>query len=294
MRKRIPDKIKRILIVYKKSAYEKHALDLKDVNYLRLLRERNPAIRRSKISHDSHVDALERIRRQLAGHKIRFDVTPRGRLRTISGYDLVLTIGGDGTFLDASHYLRDGLILGINSAPEDSVGFFCHATADTFLEKIDQILHGTGRIRTLHRLAMTINKKPVWPLALNDILFTNTNPAGTTRYILTIGRKREEHKSSGLWVSPAPGSTAATRSAGGKRLPLEAQEIQYVVRELYAPSGKSYRLTRGILRAQASLEILSLIEQGGIYIDGPHTVHKVRRGSKIVIRNAHRPIYAVW
>ena len=39
--------------------------------------------------------------------------------------DLVVTIGGDGTLLAASHAIGDTPILGINSAPDFSVGFFC-------------------------------------------------------------------------------------------------------------------------------------------------------------------------
>ncbi len=38
--------------------------------------------------------------------------------------DLVVTVGGDGTMLDASHRVRETPILGFNSDPDRSVGYF--------------------------------------------------------------------------------------------------------------------------------------------------------------------------
>lgn len=287
-------KIRKVLIVYKKSSYEAHAIDAKDENYLRLLRERNVVIRKSKTSHDVHIDTFQTVKNKLRQLKIPYDVRLRYNLRPIRGYNLVLTIGGDGTFLETTHYLGEGLILGINSVPDESIGFYCKATAENFLEKIYQYIRGTGQVQTLHRLEMRIDRKKIWPLALNDILFANKSPAGTTRYVLKIRREREEQKSSGVWVSPAPGSTAATKSAGGKRLPLTSKQIQYVVREPYAPPGRSYRKLQGILGPRESVEILCMMDDAALYVDGPHLVYTVKRGSRITIRNAHRPIRAIW
>jgi NAD+ kinase len=289
-------KLHRVLIVYKKSSYEEHALDQKDANYLRLLKEQHPAIRRSKRTHDVHIDAFETVKKRLAALRISYDVRLRTKLKPIRGYDLVLTIGGDGTFLETSHYLKDGVLLGINSVPEESIGYYCKSTADTFLEKIYGYLQGSCRIQTLHRLTIAVDGKPVWPLALNDVLFANTNPAGTTRYVLKVRSRHyeEEQKSSGLWVSPAPGSTAATRSAGGRALPLSSSKIQYVVREPYAPPGRHYRLLKGVLTAREGVEIQSMMDDAALFVDGPHITQVIRRGARVVIRNAMEPIRAIW
>jgi NAD+ kinase len=284
----------RILIVYKKSSYEEHALDQKDANYLRLLKEKHPAIRRSKRTHDTHVDTLATVRNRLAGLRIPIDVRLRTELKTIRGYDLVLTIGGDGTFLETSHFLTNGVLLGINSVPEESVGYYCKATAENFLERILEYLGGSCRLQTLHRLEVSIDGKVLWPLALNDVLFANTNPAGTTRYVLRVGRREEEQKSSGLWISPAAGSTAGTKSAGGRALPLSSSQIQYVVREPYAPPGRRYRLLKGVLGERSRVEIYSMMDEAALFVDGPHIVRVIRRGARIVARNAGRPIKVIW
>ena len=234
------------------------------------------------------------VTRRLQQLKAVFHVLSRDRLRPITGYDIVLTIGGDGTFLDTAHYLKAGLMLGINSMPKQSVGFFCRATTETFSEKIDDFLSGRYRVRILHRLSVEVDGRLTAPLSLNDVLFANINPAGTTRYALEVGRISEEHKSSGLWIAPAPGSTAAIRSAGGRVLPLGSKKIQYVVREPYTPPGRAYRLTRGVLNDPATIRITPLMDDAALFMDGPHAVYRVRRSSRIAIRNAHRPIRAVW
>ncbi len=294
MQKKIPNKIDRVLIVYKKSSYEAHAIDQKDRNYLRLLQEGNVAIRKSKTTHDRHVDSLETVKTHLRRLKIPFDVRLRYDLDAIRGHDLVVTIGGDGTFLEASHYLERGVLLGINSVPQESVGFFCRATAENFLEKIYQYLQGSGSLQTLHRLAIQIDGRRLGPLVLNDLLFSNQNPAGTTRYVLKTQKKSEEQKSSGVWVSPAPGSTAATKSAGGRVLPLDSERFQYVVREPYTPAGKKYRLIRGVLNPRERVEILSMMDEASLFIDGPHVCTPIHRGSRIVVTHADKPIRAIW
>lgn len=286
--------LNRVLIVYKKSSYQEHVLEEQDANYLRLLREKSIVTSKSKSTHDTHVDTLETVKGHLRNLRIKYDVCLRTQLKTIRGYDLVLTIGGDGTFLETSHFLKEGLMLGINSVPKESVGYYCKSTSETFLDKLYEFIHGMCRVQTLHRLCLTVDGKPFWPLAMNDVLFANTNPAGTTRYVLKVGTKQEEQKSSGLWISPAPGSTAATKSAGGRALPIGSTDIQYVVREPYAPPGKHYRLLKGVLDKKKCVEILSMMDEAALFVDGPHIVYLLRRASKIVIKNAMEPIQAIW
>ena len=286
--------LRKILIVYKKSSYETHVIDEKDKNYLRLLQEKNVAIRRSKSTHDVHQDTFETVKYHLRSLKIKYDVRLRYNLKPIRGYDLVITIGGDGTFLETSHYLEEGVLMGINSVPTESVGYYCRADTENFLEKIYAFVSGKATLQVLHRLSLSRDGENLWPLALNDVLFANQNPAGTTRYVLKVDGRSEEQKSSGLWVSPAPGSTAATKSAGGKPLPLASKKIQYVIREPYAPPGKKYHLLKGILSPQSQVEIISMMDDAVLFIDGPHQNYSVKRGSRILIGNANQPLRAIW
>src|SRR3989338_2197196 len=102
----------------------------------RIYRPLHVLVVHKKSSSRAHHRALMDVTRRLQQLKAVFHVLSRDRLRPITGYDIVLTIGGDGTFLDTAHYLKAGLMLGINSMPKQSVGFFCRATTETFSEKI--------------------------------------------------------------------------------------------------------------------------------------------------------------
>ena len=287
-------RIKKVLIVYKKSSYETHALGRKDPNYLRLLREGNIATRKSKAVHREHRASFEKVKAELRALSLRFDVRLRYYLRKIRGYDLVVTIGGDGTFLETSHFLEEGLLMGINSAPSESVGFYCRANRWNFRRKLVALLRGRGRLQKLPRLRVDLSDGRRSPFILNDVLFTSRNPAGTTRYLLTVGKVREEQKSSGLWIAPAPGSTAAIRSAGGRILPLGSEKFQYVVREPYQPPRYRYRLAKGMLDPGERLKILSMMDEAVVYVDGPHLAYPVKRGVVVTIRQARKPVHAVW
>jgi NAD+ kinase len=130
------------------------------------------------------------------------------------------------------------------------------------------------------------NGTPVSARVLNDALFCHRSPAATTRYILTLGRKVEEQKSSGFWIGPAAGSTAAQRSAGGKILPLASPDLQFVVREPYTPEGEKLKLVRGLVSRGAELFVRSKMRDGRLFIDGPHEVVEIEMGDRLVFRRS--------
>lgn len=287
-------RIRKVLIVYKKSSYETHVLDEKDPNYLRLLREGNVATRKSKFIHREHRRSFETVRQAFRELKISCRVRLRYNLQPLKAYDLVVTIGGDGTFLETAHFLGEGILMGVNSAPTESVGFFCRTNRWNFREKVLALLSGKGRLQRLTRLKVELPDRQGVAYVLNDLLFASRNPAGTTRYLLAVGKRREEQKSSGVWVAPGPGSTAAIHSAGGRVLPLDSGRFQYVVREPYLSRGRRCRLPRGILGPHDALRFTSIMDDISVYIDGPHRRFPIRRGAVVTIRQANRPIFAVW
>ena len=285
--------LRKVLLVYKKSSYETHVLDEQDKNYIRLLAEKSAVLLRSKLSHEEHVGTLETIQQELTRRKIPFDVRHRKELEPVRGYDLVLTIGGDGTFLEASHFMEKGLLMGVNSSPDHSVGHFCRATADNFSRRLNDLLHDRLHIRSLSRLQVRINDDPPLPPVLNDVLFTNLNPAGTTRYVLKLRNREEEQKSSGLWIATAAGSTAAIHSAGGRLLPIGSRQFQYVVREPYLARGQRCRLRRGLLQPRQKLQIITVMDDSALYLDGPHATYPIRRGDEVTVTLSRHPLKVI-
>ena len=100
----------------------------------------------------------------------------------------------------------------------------------------------------------------------------------------------EEQKSSGIWVGPAAGSTAAQRSAGGRILPLASGKLQYVVREPYRPHGEMLSLTLGVVDEEQALMIKSKMRKACLFLDGDPIAHEVTIGDTVTLRRSNEPL----
>jgi len=199
-------------------------------------------------------------------------------------------LGGDGTLLAAARHVHAGLVLGVNSAPGDSVGHFCAIDREGFPRLLARVLEGRAREARLSRLEVRLDGRLAFPRVLNDVLVTHLVPAATTRYELVIGGRRETQRSSGLWLATPAGSTAAIRSAGGRVLPVEARTLQYRVRELYREPGRRYRLVGDVLAEGRSIEVVSRMPEGRLYADGARRVRRFPLGARAVFRLGPEPL----
>jgi len=240
-----------------------------------------------------HLETLDIIYPLLRQFGISFNTCSLNQLKTIRNSDLVITIGGDGTVLSTSHFVDKTPILGIKSYGRESIGYFCAATTDTLKLYLISLLQGHIKPTKLNRLELKIGRHKVRELALNDILFAHGSPASTTRYVLSIGKKKEQQRSSGIWISSAAGSTAAVSAAGGHPLPLGSKKMQYIVREPYAPS-KHYSMLQGVMKDSNPIKILSLTKNGTVYIDGPHIQYPAPAGTNISIKGSSKPLNIFW
>jgi NAD+ kinase len=246
-------------------------------------------------SDREHKRAVGVVRRALKSRKIAFAESSIVQFnaalkRQLAGADFVVSVGGDGTLLRASHFVRDGMMIGVNSAPGDSVGHFCTANRENFAERLDAILSLKWRPVELARLRVTLGGKPLAELALNDALIAHYCPAATARYLIEIGDHIEEHRSSGVWISTAAGSTAGIGSAGGRRMPLRSRHIQFLARELYREPDREYRLTRGLAPPGSGLTIASKMPDGRLYIDGARAQYPFPFGTRARIEIAEESL----
>jgi NAD+ kinase len=223
-------------------------------------------------------------------------VVDGARSKVEGNFDLVVTVGGDGTLLAASHRVGpDVPVLGVNSAPDHSVGFFCTARKGSVRPMLVRALAGHLRGTVLSRMRVELNDKCVHNRVLNDMLFCHSIPAATSRYILEVKERGahthvEEQRSSGLWVGPAAGSTAAQRSAGGNVLPLTSKRIQFVVREPYTPGGVALRLPLGTVAHGGEIRVRNKMREAKVFLDGHHIVHDVKMGDVVVLRRSEETL----
>lgn len=278
--------MKKIIIVNKKTFYEFCFLDKAGAARRTSMRLSREDIARFTRMHRAHHATLAEVQRVLDENGLFYRVSHRKAHIDYSKYDFVITVGGDGTFLQAARHVRHQPILGVNSDPERSVGKFCAAHKDNFREIFERILACKKKPVELTRLSLSLKgTSKVW-LALNDILICDVNPAAMSRYVVTIEGYSEEQRSSGLWVATASGSTGAIHSSGAKVLPKTSPQVLYRPRELYCRYPREYRLTGQALRLLKAIRIRSLMRNGVIYIDGAHFKIPFSYGDVAVIRRA--------
>ncbi len=274
----------KILVTYKKSRYEQYVLDEADADVIRLLAEDHLSVRSLADSHRIHNESLESICKALDDRGLIYDRVFRGDVENIDNYDLIISVGGDGTVLDLSHRIQNTPMLAINSDPGMSVGFFSAGTAENFPFLIDDIVFGNARPVTLKRFAIKINGVQCGFPVLNDVLVTNANPAAVSNYLLKVGEHPfEPQMSSGIWLSTAAGSTGAIRSAGGFVLPVDSENLQYLVREPYPPKSGGYRFLKGIQHIADPIEVISRMREGRVFLDGPHTSFEFTLGDLVSV-----------
>jgi len=266
----------KVLIVYKKSFLESHAGDKKGIAHL------DPADRDRLLRADvENRRSLGDLTAHLARRGIDFDAVFRGSMAARRRYDLVVSLGGDGTFFAAARYLKDTPILGINSDPANSLGLWTCADRTNFREPLERALARQMRPTRIFRMAIVINGKPVRENAFNDVLIAHRNPAAMTRYRLGIGAVQEDHRSSGVWISTAAGSTAGIRSAGGRRMPISSRRLQYLVREPYTWPQRRYRLSGGYT---SRLTLQTLTVDLGLWVDGSRVRYDLGLGDRVELQ----------
>ncbi len=287
-----------VCVVLKRSSWRKWVEEEHDSRIAALLEAGDETVRRMRPGHDDHTETVAEVREALAdvGAETTWHDRPH-EFRTDLRCDLVVTVGGDGTLLAASHGIPPGVpLLGVNSAPSHSVGFFCAAKKGGVRAAVGAALEGGLRRVELTRMRVELNGRCLHDRVLNEALFSHESPAATSRYILRLVGERdrilaqEEQKSSGLWVGPAAGSTAAQRSAGARILPLSSRRLQFVVREPYQPKVDALRMTLGLLDDGQALAIKSEMREARVFIDGDHIMHAVTIGDTVTMRHSSEPL----
>lgn len=204
--------------------------------------------------------------------------------------DLVIVIGGDGTFLRIAHYIKEEFILGINSSPQKKEGFHLPYTKDTFEESLTHIVKNRFNYCSLLRLEATINKYTHTEYALNEIFIGHKKPYKMTRLVVTVHGKTHMIKSSGLVIGTPAGYRAWLKSMGGKKMPLHTQKYQYVIREPYEGRLHQHITTREILSTHETINVSSLTPEAIVVVDSLSKEYAFPLGSSIKIKAAHHPL----
>lgn len=148
--------------------------------------------------------------------------------QTLSSIDLVVVLGGDGTYLEAVRMLqgRQIPILGVNLG---SLGFLTVNRAEDLYKALENTLAGKLEIRPRSVLKVTLRHKgrklKEWT-ALNDVVIERGSFSHLINISVFVGKQLVSPiKSDGLIIASPTGSTAYNLAAGGPILHPESDTI---------------------------------------------------------------------
>jgi NAD+ kinase len=130
-------------------------------------------------------------------------------------FEFIVSLGGDGTFLEAARFIRKNNIpiIGINTG---SLGFLASVSIDEIDSVLKEILNNEYKIerRTLIEVVAT-NNKHITACALNEITLQRKMPALISTTVDINGERLSQYWSDGLIIATPTGSTAYSMSVGG-------------------------------------------------------------------------------
>ncbi|MEK6867805.1 MAG: NAD(+)/NADH kinase [Nanoarchaeota archaeon] len=207
----------------------------------------------------------------------------------VKGRDLIIVVGGDGTFLKTAQFVSDETpFLCVNADPKNTEGFYSKTERTSFEKKLDAILRNKIKPKRLWRLLATINGKQLEP-CLNEYYIGQQKPYDVARYVLTVNGKQEEQKSSGLLVCTASGSSAWCRGAGGTLLRMDQKKLQYVVREPYVGTLLKTRMKKGVLPEKVHVQIIAKTEGMIVVPDAVGKEHHIENKGVVDVKIYEHP-----
>ena len=210
-------------------------------------------------------------------------------------FDLIVALGGDGTFLRASRLVvgTPTPVLGINLG---RLGFLTAIPFDALEEGLSEIVAGRAVIEPRFRLRAMIQSRSEEDsdvfFALNDIVVHTTGAARITPLSLDVsdrdGRMQEvgSFSADGLIISTPTGSTAYSMSAGG---PIIGPEVEAIVVTPICPHSLSVRPI--VLPSTVTISVGSLDSGGNhqVTVDG-QVVRRLAPGDRVVVAREAVPL----
>lgn len=188
-----------------------------------------------------HAKKLEKILQRKV-RELHFDRSTSLRLRKLGHSirkfkgDLIITLGGDGTFLWTAHK-TDVPVLPVKL---EGQGFLCSCNFKQLMENMDKILKKDYKIEErmrlrctkvthgkIHRYVSAIRRDD-YPLALNEIAFARKRPSKILDVEFKIDNVMFDMVGDGVMFSTPSGSTAYSSSAGGAMIDPSLQVISII------------------------------------------------------------------
>jgi NAD+ kinase len=140
----------------------------------------------------------------------------------VTGTELILSIGGDGTILRAARIIAPSPvpILGINLG---NLGFITEIDGDEALFNLPALLKGKGWVEERAMLEAHVGDKSFY--ALNDVVLRGVAVRLVNIEVKIDGTMITTYRADGVIVATATGSTSYSLASGGPILHPQSKEI---------------------------------------------------------------------
>lgn len=197
--------------------------------------------------------------------------------------DIVISMGGDGTFLKAASRVRQKMIpiLGVNMG---RLGFLADVSPDEIEKCIDAIYDEDYSVENRALIQVTSDGEPLegYNYALNDVAILKRDTASMISIRAHInGEYLTTYQADGLVISTPTGSTAYSLSNGG---PIIVPGTKVFSMTAVAPHSMNVRPIVLSDSSEISLTVESRSHNFLIAIDGRS--EKCKEGTKLTLRRA--------
>ena len=162
------------------------------------------------------------------GSNIKLDYTVFSSYKDLDkSFNLMITIGGDGTLLRSISFVRnlEIPIIGINTG---RLGFLATLNQDLLKPKLEKIIKGEFKVenRTLLEVIIDDKKSNDFPYALNEITVGRKNTTSMIKIRTNLdGEFLNSYWADGLIISTPTGSTGYSLSCGGPIMSPQSQTL---------------------------------------------------------------------
>jgi NAD+ kinase len=232
-------------------------------------------------------DLAERLGRAVKGRGLDVWVDPDGSPEELqpllAGTDLLVCLGGDGTVLRAARPVigRDTPILGVNLG---RLGFLTELDGEEAIDRLDEVLGGTGRIEERMMVKAQVAGKPQVYHGLNEAMIGRATLNRAIHLAIDVdGTRIADYRCDGVIVASPTGSTAYALSVGGPILPPESHDFVIVP---VAPHLAAQHAV--VLPGSESVHVtLEPGQQAVLSVDGISDVHLHEGDSVLVSASEH-------
>ena len=204
------------------------------------------------------------------------------------GTDLLLTLGGDGTFLASLACVRDSGIpvAGINFG---RLGFLTAAEAGAGNGALDALFSGDYSVCERALLALSESSEPLpedfYPYALNDVTFS-----GEQRGMVSISLRIDDRQlppfwADGLIIATPTGSTAYSLSLGG---PIVLPDSEVAVITPIASHNLNVRPM--VVPLSSRLEVTVSSARGGVVLTADERTARFPSGFRVCVTRGTFPL----